>query len=160
MGPLQLRMQEGRLSGIYFENHHPAPGPTDGVSDAAPFHSAVSQLEEYFCGRRREFDVPLASFAGTEFQQQVWQRLCNIPWGQTTTYLAIAEHLGRPGAVRAVGGAVARNPISIIVPCHRVLGANGAITGFAGGLPRKIKLLELEGRQIAATETGKSKIPA
>ena len=103
------------------------------------------QLEQYFAAQRREFDIPLMMAFGTPFQQQVWQQLRHIGAGSTSTYGAIARALGNPNAMRAVGAAVGRNPISIIVPCHRVLGSNGSLTGFAGGLDRKQALLRLEG---------------
>lgn len=104
---------------------------------------AVNQLTEYFAGQRRTFDLPLAA-KGTTFQQHVWQLLRDIPYGQTASYSDIAQRLGKPKAVRAVGAANGRNPISIIVPCHRVIGADGSLTGYAGGLARKSQLLNLE----------------
>lgn len=105
-----------------------------------------AQLAEYFGGARRSFDIPLAA-AGTGFQQTVWQALTQIPYGTTWSYGDLARHIDRPRAVRAVGLANGRNPISIIVPCHRVIGANGSLTGYGGGLDRKRFLLTLEGRQ-------------
>ena len=111
---------------------------------------AILQLSEYFANARRTFDLPLAP-QGTLFQQQVWQLLCDIPYGQTASYSDIARRLGNPKAVRAVGSANARNPISIIVPCHRVIGANGSLTGYAGGLLRKSQLLSLENPQLCLT---------
>ncbi len=102
------------------------------------------QLAEYFAGKRTRFDFPLAA-KGTEFQKRVWSALLKIPFGRTTTYAALAEKLGRPGAFRAVGRANATNPIAVIVPCHRVIGTDGTLTGYAGGIPIKQKLLELEG---------------
>ncbi len=116
-------------------------------SDAHPvLRLATEQLQEYFAGERRAFNVPLSLDCGTPFQQSVWQSLLTIAHGSTSSYGAIGTHVGRPRAVRAVGAAVGRNPISIIVPCHRVLGAHGALTGYAGGLERKIALLQLESR--------------
>jgi methylated-DNA-[protein]-cysteine S-methyltransferase len=105
---------------------------------------AERELGEYFAGRRREFGVPLDP-AGTDFQQRVWQALLQIPMGRLGSYGDIARQLGLPAAARAVGAAVGRNPISIIVPCHRVVGSDGSLTGYAGGLPRKQALLQLEG---------------
>lgn len=105
--------------------------------------AAKQQLEEYFTGQRTTFDVPL-DFAGTPFQKSVWQALLNIPYGQTRTYRDIALEIGNPKAVRAVGAANGRNPISIIAPCHRVIGTNGTLVGFAGGLERKEILLNIE----------------
>lgn len=101
------------------------------------------QLDEYFAGQRREFDVPLM-FAGTEFQKVVWDELMLIPHGRTTTYGELARRIGRPAAVRAIANAVGSNALSILVPCHRVIGADGALTGYAGGLPAKRHLLALE----------------
>ena len=105
---------------------------------------ASNALHEFFAGARSQFDVPLDLSSGTAFQQSVWTALLDIPMGATTSYGAISQSVGKPRAVRAVGGAVGRNPISIIVPCHRVVGSDGALTGYAGGLPRKIALLQLE----------------
>jgi methylated-DNA-[protein]-cysteine S-methyltransferase len=107
---------------------------------------AEKELTEYFAGKRRRFTVAL-DFAGTAFQKRVWQALLEIPFGETRSYRDIAVKLGKPAATRAVGAANGRNPISIIAPCHRVVGANGALTGFAGGLETKAKLLALEGRR-------------
>lgn len=106
---------------------------------------AVTQLREYFAGRRSAFELPLDLQGGTVFQQSVWQALLNIPSGATASYGAVSDRLGKPAAVRAVGAAVGRNPLSIVVPCHRVLGADGSLTGYAGGLERKTALLRLEG---------------
>ena len=105
----------------------------------------ISQLDAYFAGKRRDFTVPL-DLRGTEFQRQVWDLLCDIPWGETRSYGQIAKALGRPKAARAVGRAVGTNPVSIVVPCHRVIGSDGALTGYGGGLDRKEALLKLEGR--------------
>jgi methylated-DNA-[protein]-cysteine S-methyltransferase len=105
----------------------------------------IRQLGEYFAGQRAAFDVPLDLAHGTAFQQAVWQALLNIPQGGTASYGEVSRRIGKPAAVRAVGAAVGRNPVSIIVPCHRVMGAKGALTGYAGGLDRKTALLQLEG---------------
>jgi len=102
-------------------------------------------LTQYFAGQRRQFDLPLDLSAGTPFQQTVWQSLQSLTCGQTCSYGVLSAQLGRPTAVRAVSSAVGRNPVSIVVPCHRLLGANGALTGYAGGLDRKAALLKLEG---------------
>ncbi|AIR90794.1 methylated-DNA--[protein]-cysteine S-methyltransferase [Pseudomonas cremoricolorata] len=107
------------------------------------------QLGDYFAGRRQRFELPL-DFQGTEFQREVWAALLTIPFGETRSYAQIAQQIGRPQAVRAVGAANGRNPISIIAPCHRVIGASGSLTGFAGGLPVKQHLLSLEGRESLA----------
>lgn len=106
---------------------------------------ACAQLQDYFAGRRTRFDLPLDLRGGTAFQQSVWQGLLAIPRGATTSYGALCARIGKPAAARAVGAAVGRNPLSVIVPCHRVLGADGSLTGYAGGLERKTALLALEG---------------
>lgn len=144
VGDLTLVGDEAGLNGVYFPRHLRGPemdvlGPRDDEHLA----DARTQLSEYFAGERTEFDLTLAP-KGQEFQQRVWAELVKIPFGQTTTYGAIANALGDPGAAQAVGSANGRNPISIIVPCHRVIGAGGALTGYAGGLDRKRFLLELE----------------
>jgi methylated-DNA-[protein]-cysteine S-methyltransferase len=113
-----------------------------------PFAEAREQLGEYFAGERTGFELPLR-MAGTEFERSVWGELERIPYGQTTSYGEIARRLGRPDRARAVGAANGRNPISIVVPCHRVIGADGSLTGYGGGLERKRFLLELEGGALA-----------
>ncbi len=115
----------------------------DWRHDADAFDAAAVQLDEYFRGDRRAFDVPL-DLVGTDFQRQVWQALRDIPYGETCSYKDIAEAIDRPKAMRAVGAANGSNPIPIIVPCHRVIGASGKLTGFGGGLPTKAYLLDLE----------------
>ncbi len=118
------------------------------VPEVEPSHPTLEQtkqqLKEYFAGDRKTFDLPLAPH-GSDFQKRVWQELVTIPWGQTTSYLKMADKLGSRLTIRAVGGANGKNPIAIIIPCHRVIGANGNLTGYAGGLWRKQRLLELEG---------------
>lgn len=136
------------IAGIYFEGHSKQPDPAHFGEWVAPdshavFELVATQLDEYFRAERTEFAVPLAP-RGDEFQLSVWRILRTIPFGETTSYGTIATQLGNSHLAQAVGGAVGRNPISIIVPCHRVVGANGSLTGFAGGLPRKRFLLELE----------------
>jgi len=120
--------------------HDPEP---DWIFNAKPFAAARQQLEEYFAGERKEFDLPL-HLSGTDFQVQVLQELRRIPYGETTSYGDIAKRIGRPKAMRAVGAANGRNPIPIIVPCHRVIGSSGDLTGFGGGLDTKKALLRLE----------------
>ena len=143
---LLLTSDGASLTGLFMvEQKH---GPEIGADwmedqDAAPFAETKRQLTEYFAGTRREFDVPLLP-QGTEFQRKVWTELQNIPYGATLSYGALAQKVGSPNASRAVGLANGRNPISIIVPCHRVVGANGKLTGYGGGLPRKAALLALE----------------
>jgi methylated-DNA-[protein]-cysteine S-methyltransferase len=121
------------------------------VADPAPFRGVMAQLSEYFAGRRRRFDLPLAP-RGTEFQRRVWRALTEIPYGKTISYGELARRIDKPSASRAVGLANGANPLPIIVPCHRVIGADGSLTGFGGGLPIKRKLLALEGAE--AEESG------
>lgn len=130
------------LTRLYFDPQ-PRTGSTEG-GGAAHLASLETQLSAYFAGQRRDFTVPLAAHGNT-FQKQVWALLAAIPFGETRTYGELARALGNPGAARAVGLANGQNPISILAPCHRVIGSNGALTGYAGGLARKRALLELEG---------------
>ncbi|MGD2116167.1 MAG: methylated-DNA--[protein]-cysteine S-methyltransferase [Acidobacteriota bacterium] len=120
----------------------PVPGPVVDPS-APPLPDAAAQLAEYFAGARKAFDLPLAP-EGTEFQRRVWRALAEIPWGETRSYGDLARAVGRPGSARAIGGAMNRNPIAIVLPCHRIVGAGGALTGYGAGLDRKRYLLELE----------------
>jgi methylated-DNA-[protein]-cysteine S-methyltransferase len=139
-----------RLSGIYMEAHRPPPAVDPSwTEDPGAFASAVRQLDEYFDGSRTTFDLPLAP-SGTPFQRRVWDELARIPFGTTVSYGELAARAGHPGAARAVGAAVARNPISIVVPCHRVVGADGTLTGYAGGVARKAYLLAHEATSAAA----------
>ena len=142
VGELLIATTDAGISGIYFEEHRHFKGKEGWLY--APEHPyltlAAHQLNEYFAGTRQQFDLPLA-LHGTDFQRAVWQALIAIPFGQSTTYGQHAEQIGKANAVRAVGTAIGRNPVSIIVPCHRVLGASGALTGYAGGLERKQFLL-------------------
>jgi methylated-DNA-[protein]-cysteine S-methyltransferase len=132
------------LAGIYMEEHRHGPGvDTSWEEDATAFGEVKRQLDEYFAGTRTTFDLPLAP-SGTPFQLRVWAALTRIPWGTTVTYGELAARAGHPGAARAVGAAVGRNPLSIVVPCHRVVGADGTLTGYAGGIDRKTTLLALE----------------
>jgi len=126
------------------DQRHGVPVGADWQEDAAPFAETARQLDEYFLGKRTTFDLPLHP-AGTDFQRAVWEQLRAIPPGTTTTYGTIAARVGKPHASRAVGAAIGRNPIGIIVPCHRVVGSGGALTGYAGGIDRKVALLTLEG---------------
>jgi methylated-DNA-[protein]-cysteine S-methyltransferase len=144
IGQLTLVAQDGELAGVYMDNHrHMPPIETFGERDAAPLRVAIAQLEEYFAGQRTEFDMPLA-MGGTPFQRLVWDALRDIPYGETTSYGRLAEQIARPTAIRAVGLANGKNPISIIVPCHRVVGSSGDLTGYGGGLSRKRHLLDFE----------------
>jgi methylated-DNA-[protein]-cysteine S-methyltransferase len=140
-----------RLSGIFMEEHRHGPAVDPSwVEDPAAFREVMGQLDEYFAGSRATFDLALAP-AGTPFQQRVWAELARIPAGTTVTYGELARRVGRPGAARAVGAAVGRNPVSIVVPCHRVVGSDGALTGYAGGIARKAFLLALEGAPAPVT---------
>lgn len=146
VGTLTLIAGQRGLSAILWEDDDPARVPTgDSVEDAGHpvLVETARQLTDYFAGRRRAFDLRL-DFRGTDFQKAVWAALLTIPFGETRSYGEIARAIGRPGASRAVGAANGRNPISIVAPCHRVVGANGALTGFAGGLAAKRFLLDLE----------------
>jgi len=135
-GPLTLTEEAGALARIGFED--------GGAADRTPLlERAARQLEEYFAGRRREFDLPLAP-AGTPFQREVWRALQRIPYGETRSYGEVAAMVGRPRACRAVGMADNRNPLPIVIPCHRVVGASGELVGYAAGLDIKRKLLALE----------------
>ncbi len=146
VGPLLLVGDGAALIGLYMSDHkHQAPLPDGCRRDDGTFREARAQLRDYFAGTRTTFDLPLRG-TGTPFQERVWRGLCAIPFGQTETYGALARRLGDANASRAVGMANGRNPISIIVPCHRVVGANGALTGYGGGLERKQWLLEHERR--------------
>ncbi len=146
VGRLKLVASDAGLAAILWENDNPRRVPLNIVAED-PEHpvllEAERQLDQYFAGKRQEFTVQL-DFAGTEFQNQVWHALLAIPFGETRTYGEIARQIGKPAAVRAVGAANGRNPISIIAPCHRVIGSTGKLTGFAGGLEAKAHLLALE----------------
>jgi methylated-DNA-[protein]-cysteine S-methyltransferase len=146
VGPLRLIATEGALTGIYLENHKGAPELVASEREDHPvLLAARRQLEEYFAGERVAFELPLEP-VGTPFQKTVWAALREIPLGVTWSYANLARRIGRGGAARAVGSANARNPLSIIVPCHRVVGADGKLTGYAGGVPVKRWLLEHEQR--------------
>lgn len=149
IGDLTLASVDGVLSGLYMSEHSHPPKPADLGSPVAAAHvpclaDAAEQLGEYFAGARTEFTMPLA-MRGTDFQLRVWELLRKIPHGQTRSYADLADDLGNPAAIRALAAANGRNPVSIIVPCHRVIGSDGSLVGYAGGLTRKRFLLELEG---------------
>lgn len=150
MGDVRLAASARGLVGLWFDGQRHLPAQLDGpgawpADDAHPvLRAAASQIREYLDGTRMRFDLPLDLSGGTPFQQAVWRALLAIPRGSTTSYGAIARALGNPAAVRAVGAAVGRNPVSVAVPCHRVLGSTGGLTGYAGGLHRKTALLRLE----------------
>jgi methylated-DNA-[protein]-cysteine S-methyltransferase len=145
IGELTLVSDGEALTGLYMtEQRHRPELPTAPAGDDPVLAETRRQLAEYFSGARREFDLPLRP-AGTQFQQTVWAALREIPYGETAGYGELAARIGRPGAARAVGLANGRNPIAIVVPCHRVIGSGGSLTGYGGGLERKRYLLSLEG---------------
>ncbi|MGV9393420.1 methylated-DNA--[protein]-cysteine S-methyltransferase [Streptomyces olivaceus] len=143
-GALTLVAEDGVLCGLYMtgQRHRP-PEESFGARDERPFAGAEEQLEAYFAGELKEFGLPLR-LTGTSFQRTVWDQLRKIPYGETRTYGQLADALGNPAASRAVGLANGRNPIGIVVPCHRVIGASGGLTGYGGGLERKQRLLDFE----------------
>jgi methylated-DNA-[protein]-cysteine S-methyltransferase len=148
VGALTLVASDAGLTAILWENDRPGRVKL-GAMEEAPDHPVLAeaerQIQEYFAGERTSFNVPL-DFRGTDFQKSVWAALLTIPFGETRSYGEIARQIGRPGASRAVGAANGRNPLSIVAPCHRVIGTNGALTGFAGGLAAKEALLGIERR--------------
>lgn len=139
VGNIQLSTREDCLSELKFTQQQPEGGLTDPL-----LLEAKKQLEEYFAGQRKVFNLPIG-LGGTDFQRKVWLAIGKIPFGQTTTYAKLAEQLGNPAAIRAVGTAIGANPLLIVLPCHRIIGSNGSLTGYAGGLDKKKALLELEG---------------
>ncbi|BAN49462.1 methylated-DNA--[protein]-cysteine S-methyltransferase [Metapseudomonas resinovorans] len=143
-GPLLLAGDAAGLQMLYMDTERRGYPNADWQPATRQFDEACRQLDRYFAGKLKRFDLLLAPH-GTPFQQQVWQALLQIPFGRTTSYSELAESIGKPKAVRAVGTANGANPISIIIPCHRVIGRDGSLTGYAGGLPRKALLLKLEG---------------
>ena len=148
LGPITLAASPMGLCGLWFDGQKHMPDT--GTWPTAPAHHPVlrqakDQLRAYFAGDTAAWAVPLDLRGGTAFQQAVWRALLAIPRGQTTSYGALSQRIGHPTAVRALGAAVGRNPVSIVVPCHRVLGKDGSLTGYAGGLERKAALLQLEG---------------
>lgn len=155
IGPLTLVTENGKLTGLYMDvaRHEPDEatlGERVSVDDDPVLRSAASQLSAYFDGELTTFDLPL-SMEGSGFQAAVWAGLQGIPYGETISYGELARRIGQPSASRAVGLANGRNPISIVVPCHRVIGSNGSLTGYGGGLPRKQYLLALEQRVTGQT---------
>jgi methylated-DNA-[protein]-cysteine S-methyltransferase len=147
IGPLLLTSDGESLTGLYMGS--PSKRPDMGAGwlenpQGGPLAKTARQLDEYFSGKRQAFELPL-KMQGTEFQQCVWRQLTKIPFGETWSYGQLAKRLGNPNASRAVGLANGRNPIAVIVPCHRVIGADGSLTGFGGGIPRKQWLLSHEG---------------
>lgn len=147
LGLIILAARAGRLAGLWFAGQRHLPDMTTWASshNEPVLQRAREQLDQYFAGRRQHFDLPFDLSAGSSFQQAVWQALLAIPYGASSSYGAISAAIGRRTAARAVGGAIGRNPLGIVVPCHRVIGADGSLTGYAGGVERKIALLRLEG---------------
>ncbi|TDD61837.1 methylated-DNA--[protein]-cysteine S-methyltransferase [Actinomadura darangshiensis] len=154
VGSLTLVASDGALSGLYMDmQRHRPPEETFGLPgdpDSEPFATVAAQLTAYFAGELTDFDLPL-NLNGTPFQQSVWAALQEIPYGETVTYGELAVELGKPSASRAVGLANGRNPVGVIVPCHRVVGSTGSLTGYGGGLDRKRYLLDFE-RKTRSTE--------
>ncbi len=174
VGPITLLATDDKLTGLYLSEQRYPPAADQfgaqqfgaqqfgaqqfGAPDDSPFAAAAAQLSEYFAGRLTSFDLPV-TMTGTAFQRLVWSALRDIPYGTTVSYGELAAAIGRPSAARAVGLANGRNPISIIVPCHRVVGSDGSLTGYGGGLERKRYLLGLEHR-VAAAGAGPQSGPA
>ena len=152
IGPLTLAGRGSVLTNLRMVDQTYEPSHADWSPDSGAFADAVDQLGAYFAGELTDFDLPL-DLRGTEFQQRVWEALLTIPYGQTRSYGEIAQQIGAPGAARAVGLANGHNPIAIVVPCHRVIGASGSLTGYGGGLDRKRNLLDLETRRASANLT-------
>jgi methylated-DNA-[protein]-cysteine S-methyltransferase len=150
IGLLTLAGRGSVLTNLRMVDQAYEPSRADWSPDPGAFGAAVDQLDAYFAGELTDFDVEL-DLQGTEFQRRVWKALLTIPFGETRSYGEIAEQIGAPGAARAVGLANGHNPIAIVVPCHRVIGANGSLTGFGGGLDRKRTLLELENQRANLT---------
>ena len=148
LGPISLAATEHGLAGMWFEPQRHMPDRTawtlcPDIQQHPVLQAADEQLQAYFAGTLRVFKLPLDLRSGTAFQQQVWQELLHIPYGTTISYGKLSLNINKPLAIRAVGTAVGRNPLSIIVPCHRVIGSNGSLTGYAGGLDKKVVLLNL-----------------
>jgi methylated-DNA-[protein]-cysteine S-methyltransferase len=144
IGPLTLMARRGRLTNLVMHDQaHAVSPPVNSRRDANAFDVVAGQLDEYFAGDRSEFDVPL-DLTGTDFQRGVWAELCAIPYGGTISYGELARRVGNPKASRAVGLANGRNPVAVIVPCHRVIAGDGTLGGYGGGMERKIHLLDLE----------------
>ena len=162
LGTVRIVARGDAIAGVWFDGQK-----YDAVPDASwrelpvdpLLRDAARQLEEYFAGRRGRFDVALAP-QGTAFQQSVWRAIATVPAGRTASYGDLARRIGRPSAVRAVGAAVGRNPLSVIVPCHRIVGSDGSLTGYAGGLERKRALLALEHVEVDAAHDAIAGTPA
>jgi methylated-DNA-[protein]-cysteine S-methyltransferase len=153
LGTLLAIATGGTLVGLHFEGGQHVPEIERNWREdpkAVPFAECARQLSEYFAGKRMCFDLPLAPH-GTPFQERVWREIARVPHGETITYGELAARAGSPGSARAAGAATGRNPLSLVVPCHRIVGTGGALTGYAGGIGRKEKLLEHEGALAGAT---------
>ena len=149
LGTLLASAAQGALTGLWFIGQRHFPKHADGWvedHDVAPFNALRQQLHEYFDGKRRAFELPLSpnGSSATTFQRSIWNAIAAVPFGETITYSALASRCGRPTALRAAGAATGRNPISIVIPCHRIIGSSGDLTGYAGGIERKVRLLQLE----------------
>jgi len=156
IGPIRLIASEKGLCGLYLDHErHAFRIPAQSVEDPAHFSAIICQLGAYFAGALRQFDIPL-DLRGTPFQIRAWRALTAIPYGETCSYGEQARAIGQPPAVRAIGLANGKNPVSIIVPCHRVIGKNGALTGYGGGLERKRFLLDLESYSIGCSLSNSS----
>ena len=162
LGPLLIAASERGLRALYMHEQrhvadqpHPQWRPATAASavQSAILEGATRQLDEYFAGRRTDFDLPV-DLDGSDFQRVVWRGLCTIPYGETVSYGELARRIGNPKAMRAVGLANGRNPVSIVVPCHRVIGADGSMTGYGGGIERKVFLLALEAKQQGFASSG------
>lgn len=154
LGPMTFAASELGLCGVWFDGQRHEPDlsqwPLVPLESLPVLLQTRDALAAYFAGEDLQFNMPLDLRGGTPFQQAVWQALLKIPAGATTSYSALSQHIGRPKAVRAVGAAIGRNPISVVVPCHRVVGSGGDLTGYAGGVDRKAWLLQRENAPIAA----------
>jgi methylated-DNA-[protein]-cysteine S-methyltransferase len=151
-GRLLLAADDAGLRHVAFaDGREPAAPRSQWREDATPLREAIRQLRAFFAGELRDFDLPLAP-EGPAFHSRVWRELCNIPYGETISYGELARRIGSPNASRAVGRANGANPIAIVIPCHRVIGSNGKLTGYGGGLPRKELLLALERKQMPLLE--------
>lgn len=151
LGELSLLASEQGLRGVFFEQHRYFNGVQQAqfAPELAILQQTANQLNDYFAGKRRQFDLQLDLQQGTVFQKKVWRALAQIPYASTRSYAALAQQIGQHSASRAVGAANGRNPFSIILPCHRVIASSGKLTGYAGGLERKQKLLQFEQSQIS-----------
>lgn len=153
LGTLIAIAAGGAVTGLHFDGGRHAPEIAPEWREepyASPLRECAEQLADYFAGKRQCFDLPVAP-RGTPFQQRVWREIAKVPFGETITYAELAARAGSPGSARAAGAATGRNPLAVVVPCHRIVGTRGALTGYAGGLPRKEKLLALEGALEDAT---------